>query len=175
MVLQSLQKWKSPVTVSYSNWAMYGGFSSGKTKTPGRKNFLLSVLMSIKQDWNDQIRSNSDRRSGTSKIRSCSHQNLSFTSGPEGRKMRSNAFLTFSHFKKFPSKFNYWGPKKGGSLSINYFSSVRIRQNSRKQIKKFWVKKEPGNGVFPGFFACWLVSISACWTAVHDVQLWDRT
>ena len=35
---------KSPITVSYSNRAMYGGFSSGKTKTPGRKNFLLSVI-----------------------------------------------------------------------------------------------------------------------------------
>ena len=57
----------------------------------------------IKQDWNYQIRSNSDRRSGVSEIRSCNHQNLAFSSGPEGVKMMSNALLMFSHFKN-PSK-----------------------------------------------------------------------
>jgi len=35
-------------------------------------------------------------------------------------------------------------------------------QKSRKGIKKIWVKKEPGNGIFPGFFDDLLVSINAC-------------
>ena len=104
---------KSPVTVSYSNRAMYGGFSSGKTKTPGRKNSLLSVILADKTGLK---MSDSVRIRQTFRLRNMRSfwwpETIIRRDGSES-KMSTRALLTLAHFHFFVSFINY-------CLSINY-------------------------------------------------------